>query len=373
MKRLLSAVLLITSMNVPAEAQVDVPHREESRMIRIAAALPVGAVNTPEQPDDPGYGLYRQGYNCILEEQWEQARKKFAEMIAKYPKSEYADDAQYWSAYALMHTDREKALEAYRSFLREHRSSSYYTDAMADMNQLKINNALASWRTPFVAVTSTGDGGTSYYIAIAPHAKGLERQVRIMSSRTGPLTPGVPGPPGALKILQERKLDPELELRIEIVSAIGRSREDQKSFDALKDIVLDRSQPSLLRIVAINSIAEFRKYNALPILVDVARNDTVPELQNTAIDFIGYTARDKNRSIEALEELFDALPPARTDQLASALFAIADVGNDRAIDFLARVAKTNPNYDLRSDAVFYLSSIGSERARAALVEIYRRE
>jgi tetratricopeptide (TPR) repeat protein len=373
MKRILSALLVITSMGVPAQAQVHLPRHEGSGMTRIAVALPFREANTPEQPDDPGYGLYRQGYNCILEEQWEQARKIFAEVIAKHPKSEYVDDAQYWSAYALMHTDRAKALEAYRAFLREHRSSSYYTDALADINQLKINNAFSSWTAPFVAVTSTGDGGASYYIAVAPHAKGLGRQVRIMSSRTGPLVPEDTGPHGALKILKERELDPELRLRIEIVSAIGRSHEDQKSFDALKEIVLDRSQPSLLRIVAINSIAEFRKHDALPIFVEVARNDTVAELQNTAIDFIGYTARDKNRSIEALEELFDTLPPERTDQLASALFAIADVGNDRAVDFLARVAKTNPNYDLRSDAVFYLSSIGSERARAALVDIYHRE
>jgi HEAT repeat protein len=324
-----------------------------------------------EQQDDAGYGLFRQGYQQILEERWEAARQVFATLAVRYPKSTYADDAQYWSAYALMHTNREKALEAYRTFVQQHRASSYYTDAIADMSQLKINMALAERKDPFVAVTRTDAAGTSYYIAVSPHVKGIERQIRVAQGTPGPISPGISGPPAALQEMRDRSVDPELQFRIQVVSALGRSREDEKSFEALRDIVVDREQPTIVRIVAINSIARFTKHDALPVLVQVARADTNIELQNTAIEFIGQASRDKNRSVEALEEIFRSLPPDRTDQLATALFAIADVGNDRAVDVLARVAKTCPSYDLRSDAVFYLGSIGSDRARAALIDLYR--
>lgn len=324
-----------------------------------------------DQQDDAGYGLYRQGYQQILEERWEAARQIFATLAARYPKSRYTDDAQYWSAYALMQTDREKALKAYRTFVEQHRSSSYYTDAIADMNQLKINMALAARKDPFVTVTRTDAAGTSYYIAVTPHVKGIERQIRISQGAPGPISPGIAGPPAALQALQERAVDPEIQFRIQVVSAIGRSREDEKSFEALRDIIVDRGQPTIVRIVAVNSIARFTKHDALPVLVQVARTDTSIELQNTAIEFIGQAARNKNRSVEALEEIFRSLPPDRTDQLATTLFAIADVGNDRAVDVLATVAKSSPSYDLRSDAVFYLGSIGSDRARAALVDLFR--
>jgi tetratricopeptide (TPR) repeat protein len=329
------------------------------------------AAGEGDPQDDAGYALYRKGYRQILEEQWEAAQQVFAKLVASHPRSRYVDDAQYWSAYALMHTDREKALTAYRTFVEQHRSSSYYTDAIADMNQLKVNMALAERKDPFVTVTRPDAAGTSYYIAVAPHVKGIERQIRISRGGPGPFPPGIAAPPAALQAFQGRGADPELEFRIQVVTAIGRGREDEKSFETLRDIIVDRQQPNIVRIVAINSIAGFTKHDALPVLVEVARADTNIELQNTAIEFIGQAARDKNRSVEALEEIFQSLPPDRTDQLATTLFAIADVGNDRAVDVLARVAKSNPNYDLRSDAVFYLGSIGSEKARAALVDLIR--
>jgi tetratricopeptide (TPR) repeat protein len=387
MKTMVSAVLLSAGILMHSQTHVLAQSSQGLHDARIEMAMSAAAAAGGEQQGDTAYALYRQGYRQVLEERWDQARKVFTDLVARYPKSTYVDDARYWSAYALMQTDREKALEAYRSFVENHRSSSYYTDALADMNQLQINMALVARKAPFVAITRTDAGGTSYTIAITPHVKGLERQVkgverevkglerevRIKSGLPGQFSTGVAGPPSAPGMIQEQRIDPDLQLRIQVVSAIGRSREDQKSFDALKDIVLDHQQPSLLRIVAINSIAEFKKHDALPVLVQVAQTDTNVELQNTAIDFIAYAARDKNRSVEALEEIFESLPADRTDQLATALFAIADVGNDRAVALLTRVATTSPNYDLRSDAVFYLGSIGSEKARAALVDIFRRK
>src|SRR5512140_2807271 len=73
-------------------------------------AAPGAPYAVPEDQDDPAQSLYKQGYNLILDEQWSPARKKFTELLQKHPATKYKDDALYWSAYALMHTDLRKAL-----------------------------------------------------------------------------------------------------------------------------------------------------------------------------------------------------------------------------------------------------------------------
>jgi len=94
-----------------------------------------------ETSDDPGYKMYKEGYNLILEESWSKARKKFSELLGEYPKSKYADDARYWSAYALKHTDRKEAVEAYRTFINEYPKSSYYDEAFNDYLELNGGSA----------------------------------------------------------------------------------------------------------------------------------------------------------------------------------------------------------------------------------------
>jgi HEAT repeat protein len=53
------------------------------------------------------------------------------------------------------------------------------------------------------------------------------------------------------------------------------------------------------------------------------------------------------------------------------VYEVADVGNDRAVEFLLRVAKSDADYNLRSDAVYYLGNIGGDKARTALYEILK--
>jgi HEAT repeat protein len=53
----------------------------------------------------------------------------------------------------------------------------------------------------------------------------------------------------------------------------------------------------------------------------------------------------------------------------AALFSIATIGDERATDFLADIARSHRDEDLRSTAVFYLGTMGTERSRAALIRV----
>lgn len=168
---------------------------------------------------------------------------------------------------------------------------------------------------------------------------------------------------------QEEKADPETELKIEALYAIGNGKEDDKSFQTLKNVALDFKQSLRLRQAALDALSDFKKFDLMPVYLEIAKHDTAEEMQNLAIDFISSNTKDKNKSVSTLIDLFNAIPHNQLEQKRTIFYFIADVGNDRAVDFLAGIARANDDYDLRREAVYYLGSIGGDKARSALYEI----
>jgi hypothetical protein len=321
-----------------------------------------------EDPQDQGYRVYREGYSLVLDERWLAAREKFAQLIHEFPKSNYVDDAQYWSAYSLMQIDRRKALEAYRSFVRDNQRSSYFSDALADMTQLEAS--LKQYRHDASGQHPQNSGSASYEIHITPQIQRLERHLRFMADRL-PQVSIAPSPPSVE--IDDRSIDNATRLRMQAIAALRETKEDERSFNTLRTIATDSKQPQVLRIVAMNSLAGYQQHDALPLYVEVARVDTNPTIQTSAIYLMRLAGKDKDRRVDALEQVFRTLPGNRPQLLSSALYAIAEVGNDRAVDFLARVAQTSSSYELRSDAIFYLGSIGNDKARITLFKILQEE
>lgn len=355
--------------------------------------------------DDPAYARYKEGYNAILNENWSEARKKLAAVIDAYPKSDYRDDAEYWHAYALMHTDRKKAIEAYGTFVKSFPKSTYYDDAVSDLEAMNSG----------VTVISTGSGKTNLYVgddgyaysfttdsaggvkslmtpaparASASQLRALSRDLqrvgrtlpRMRGMAVSPTPPAAPSAPlapmpyaftGTLagSLFGEEKLDPETQLKLDALYAIGDTKQDDKSYQALKNVALDFTQPERLRYAALDVVSGYEKFDVLSIYTEIARKDTNQEMQSYAVDYISNNAKDKNKSVLTLIDLFNATPKSRVEQKQRIFFAIAEVGNDRAVDFLSTVARTNENYDLRREAVFYLGTMGSEKARSALYDI----
>jgi tetratricopeptide (TPR) repeat protein len=310
---------------------------------------------------DPAFVTYKDGYSLILSEQWSEARAKFRDLLSRYPGSEYADDADYWSAYALMHTNSEKALAAYERFIEQYPHSNYYDDAVADLAQVQAT-------TPPPQAPAAGSIG--YTFSGAPNARLIERELRHMSRnmRRWHSTPGtafVWSEAG-----EDEHIDQDTRLRMEALYALGQHREDDQAFQTLKGIALDSRQSRPLREAALDGLSGFTKHDVLSVYAEIARTDTNTELQAYAIDMIGQ-AKDRTKSMTLLIDLFGKLPPGRKPATESVFYSIAEVGNDRAVDFFRNVALTHKDYDLRRDAVYYLGNIGGERARAALYEILK--
>lgn len=358
------------------------------------AAVPRPLMEMPDPPegkDDPALSMYKAGYELVLAEKWGEARKKLEEMVKKYPESEYADDAQYWSAYALMHTDRKKAEVEYKEFIKKYPKSNYRDDAIADLNQLTTTITITApeGTTAHAWSTTEGEGGGNGYGYGYSYGRDAERALRdaerklrnisgtrlARALRNMPLTAGAPmaiAPMPAMPLMHgwsDEKLDPETELKVEALYAIGSSKPDEKGFKTLKGVALDFSAARPLREAALDALSGFKNYDLVPIYTEIARRDTSAAMRELAIDFITTSVRDKNKSVGILIELYNASPNAPVEQRRSLFYFIADVGNDKAVDFLANVAKTEKDFALRKEAVAYLGNIGSDRARAALYDI----
>lgn len=335
-----------------------------------------------ENQSDPAYAIYKKGYNCVLDEKWELAQEVMHEVITKYPKSDYADDAAYWSAYALKHIDRKRGIEAYKKFLKQYPSSRYFDDAIADMTEASAP----------VVVSTSGDsvvvrklpGGYSYGVGNSGTMMrhDMERMEREMAKanrelkRTGHGLRRLHIAPFTFSVGKSWKssseLDPKTRVKLDAIYAMGDMKEDEKTFNSLKDIALDQKQPLVLRQAALDVLSDYDKYDVAGIYIDLARKDTNAEIQDAAIQHIG-DIKDKTKAVDVLISLYGNVPKSRTEQLHTILFVVADVGNDRAVDFLTDIAISGNNYELRSDAVYYLGNIGGEKARAALTKILKNE
>jgi hypothetical protein len=393
MRKVIIALTLLSAIQaVQAQSTVPpVPEVPEQPMLLTPPSgvfLAFGAPGEAEEnKKDPAYAIYKKGYDAILDEQWTKAIEHFAQITSKHPKSDYLDDAEYWTAYALSHTDRKKAIDAYRSFTKKHPRSRYIDDVVADLGNLD----------PTILITTTGKGahvvGTpapgGYSYAVGSSARLAEAELRksealmrkMNKEMARSFTPRPHIPPRAVRLPslmyweteREEKLDADTRVRLEALYAIGNTREDETAFHTLKDVVLDGGQNVRLRLAAIEVLSDFKKFDVMPVFLELAKKDTNERIQDVAIEFIGRADKDKNKSVEALTALFNSLPGSRKERLETVLFTIADVGNDRAVDFLATVARTHANYELRSDAVYYLGTIGGEKARTVLYQILRNK
>lgn len=339
----------------------------------------LGELPPGDDEKDPAYKTYKEGYAMILDDKWSDAVKKFAEVKSKFPKSEYVDDAAYWSAYAQKRLDRNKGLAAYEKFLSDFPESSYYDDAVADM-------------TDDVTVVVSGDaknvrvarapGMYSYSHGSTPRASAqamrdaeramrqAQREMRGLHNRGSLWTPQ-PDLPGWGDDEKEKKLDAKTRLKLDALRALGDDENDKEAFQTLKEVALDKTQPAILRRTAVESLEDFQKFDAVTVLLDVARSDTDEGVRIAAIHNLGDASRDKNKAVDNLIVLWTGTPKGREKQLENLLYVIADVGNDKAVDFLVKVAQTHENDELRSDAVYYLGNIGNAKSRSALIQILK--
>jgi hypothetical protein len=350
-----------------------------------AAASPFAFVVFTPGPDDPAYTLYREGYARVLGEQWGPARKAFAELQRRYPGSQFADDAAYWTAYSWKEQDPAKAATLYRKLLRDFPQSPYLDDAVADLRMLEIGQELArmeEFRTPPLPrqeirigigqeigrlredlgrLRATQEEMEEYRLMVFGHGDTII--IRSIPQQQRTRTPQQP-------------LDPQARMRWKAMQELAQSGGNADAPRALKEVIMDPRQPPQLRLSAVYSLGSLRGPEARAALLEIARTDAAPDFQRSAIEVYAQSAPERGKAVEELIGLFRQFSGTqhnRDPRLGTTLYAIASIGDARATDFLAEVARTHPDDDIRNSAVMYLGSMGTERSRAALIQLLREE
>ncbi len=322
----------------------------------------------PDDRDDPAYAAYKEAYGLVLQERWDAARKKFAEMLKRYTRSRYRDDAEYWSAYTLKHTDRLKAIKAYEEFLHKHPRSTYLDDVVADLAELnarpplpaEINDSLRA------ALGHLPEAMRARDISLRTLSLNLRKMERSMRRGffVGQMGHGAPMVFSFDEPDVGKPIDPETRLKIEALRALGDNPDDPRSFSTLKDIALDMRQPRQLRSVALTSLARFKDSDLIPVLAQVAETDTDAAVQGSAVYCIASSGRDRKKTVDVLGQIYEKTPPERTGQRQTILYVIGSIGSDQAITFLAQVAKTAKDPDIALTAIDGIGEAGGDKEKA---------
>lgn len=358
--------------------------------------------------DDPASSSYKDAYKNILKEEWQIAYDKLKRLLQTYPASSYRDDAEYWMAYSLSHYDKPKAKNAYEKFIENNKQSRYYTDAIADLTELagkpvsfikqnsvdrniKVTITNNQWldgnKINRMAIDSNeitiGNGPESLIVNVRNVLiKGKGKQY----SYTFQYEPDTKSVERVLKY--HVKMMPKETTTTEVVNLSTGKKYDKKeyhlvfsseqkyndeSFEHLKKIAGDFTQPNDLREMAIFKLTGFRKPEVESVLYDIAKNDTVEDVQLTVIDYLSHIVEDKDKRVIALSDLYKGLPIRRQVQRDLIMFKIAEIGNDNAINFFYDLAKTENNPEIRQNAIYYLGSIGGTNAGVKLKNLLEQK
>src|SRR5437868_1993089 len=87
---------------------------------------------------DPADSLYRAARRALSQKEWESAAQMFGDIVARYPRSEYAPDALYWKGFALYRSGNlDDAAEALESQAKRFPKAATHGDASALLIQIK--------------------------------------------------------------------------------------------------------------------------------------------------------------------------------------------------------------------------------------------
>jgi HEAT repeat protein len=121
-----------------------------------------------------------------------------------------------------------------------------------------------------------------------------------------------------------------------------------------------------LRCQAVFWLAQQDHRDTFDILKDVVRNDASSKVRKDSVFWIGQKAKSDDL-IQIIETV--ALKDAAREVRKQAVFALSQAPDDRGVDALIRVAKSEKDWAIQKEAIFWLGQKASKKAMALVEEI----
>jgi HEAT repeat protein len=253
------------------------------------------------QPASAAAAAFKDGRDLLKDGEWAKAEAQFNRFIAEFPKDREVAAALYYVAFSLKQQGKFSNTDATLTrLIEQYPSSPWITDARAMRVEIapRLNNQ---------QVIDQGVGATNDEVRIA-----------------------------ALQSLFESRPERALTLAADLLkSGSGASR--------------------LVKESALTLLADSESREAVPLLAEVARNDSDTRLRKKAIEALGEI--DDNSALEPLKAL-----ALQTTDLSIARAALEAAGDHEsaARSLFLEVARSNASVELRADAIEQLGDLDED-------------
>ncbi len=337
---------------------------------------------------DPADSLYRAARSALNGKNFERAARMFAQILSKYPKSEYAADALYWQGFALYRNgDVNDAVEALEEQAKRFPNAATRNDGAALLIQLKGQLArrgdASAKRDLDSTAAQSGQGCGDMEVQTAA----LDAVQQMDAERVMPLLKRVLARrdacstvlrKNALFILAQKSgserekilldvamSDPNTQVRNDAVFHLQQAK-SEAAVDALEFLLL-KGEDNTVRKNALFALAQNKSERARKILRTAAMADDVPA--SVRKDAIFYLAQGKAADdITWLKEAYSKTKAP--EERADVMFYIAQRPGPETNKWLATVINDPKEpYEQRKNALFHLAQRKGEGLEQ-LISVY---
>jgi HEAT repeat protein len=268
----------------------------------------------PWSAQDPADSLYRLARRAMADDNYRRAASLFAELVDRYPRSDYAGDALYYRAYSLYQLGTKRdiadAIDAIDRQASDYKDASTRDDA--ETLRARIESAQAK----------RGD---------AKAFKNLNDKASQLGNERGCPNDDDDMRVAALQGLMQMDAESALPILQQVLAKRGSCSES-------------------LRKHAVFIVSQKQGDEATSLLLEVARSDPSPEVRAEAIQWLGQS--HSSRAVVALDSI---AANATDDQiLEKAIFALSQSHDERSDAALRRIASdSRKSVHARTQAIFW--------------------
>jgi tetratricopeptide (TPR) repeat protein len=299
--------------------------------------------------------LFNAGQKFYDQSRYPDAERTFREVVLKYPKSAIADRAAYYLIRTLPQIGkRTEALEQINAFPKTYPKSAWN----ADVQEFKIQ--LTNQVPPRAEAILLRQAPPR-----PPAPAAVARTIEFVPSNI----PSPPSPPATRPsfFVGSQNADPQISWQQEVMRAFFRSDADRALQIAMERLKADMADPVVLS--TLDAVAQSTSTQALPFLLDVAKNSPNIRARKDAIFWMSQSRGNK----DALVDTLTGLLPTMTDNDAdSVTFALGQVHTEKALNALAGIARDkNRSEKMRSSALLWIGQSGVPNRVPLLDDIYK--
>ncbi len=348
--------------------------------VRPAGSMAV--LQAAQQAEDEA--AYRAAREAVTREQFQRAADLFAQLRDRYPDTRYAPEAYYWQAFSLYRLDSQRQLRQALGLLEM--QLDLYPKARVSENarelELRIRSMLGRRGDAAAAERALREAE----IALSPHLASLTAQLEASQA-------AVARSDMASEMALQRAEMATRAARAGVAAVpyaprpTGRSQQEcedadikQAAIQALMQMETERALPILRRVLerrdecsaplrrqAIFVLSQHRPNEVEDLMLEVARQDPDPEVQQAAVFWLSQV--NSERAVDALADILATTDDPELQE--NAIFALSQHGGARASEILRAYALDSSKPErVRENAIFWFSQNPEYSDAKFLIDLY---